>query len=218
MNLILLGAPGAGKGTQGALLEERLGMGRIATGDLLRDAVRRGTPLGQKAKSYMDAGELVPDAVILGLVGEAAASGNNVFDGFPRTTVQAEALDKLLAERGQRIDAVVLVDVPDELLVRRIAGRRSCPTCGAVYNIHVQPPVQAGVCDKCGSALTQRADDTEETVQRRLQVYREQTEPLIEYYRSRGAPFHTVDGARAVDEVFADVRHALGVEADGGAS
>ena len=217
MNLILLGAPGAGKGTQGALLEERLGMGRIATGDLLRDAVRRGTPLGQKAKSYMDAGELVPDAVILGLVGEAAASGNNVFDGFPRTTVQAEALDKLLAERGQRIDAVVLVDVPDELLVRRIAGRRSCPTCGAVYNVHLQPPKQAGICDKCGSALTQRADDTEETVQRRLQVYREQTEPLIEYYRTRGAPFHMVDGTRAVDDVFADVRRALGVEADGNA-
>ena len=215
MNLILLGAPGAGKGTQGALLEERLGMGRIATGDLLRDAVRQGTPLGQKAKAFMDAGELVPDAVILGLVGEAAASGNNVFDGFPRTTVQAEALDALLAETGQRIDAVVLVNVPDELIVRRIAGRRSCPQCGAVYNVHFQAPVQAGVCDKCGSGLTQRADDTEETVQRRLQVYREQTEPLIDYYRGRGAPFHSVDGTRAVDDVFADVSRALGHAPDG---
>ena len=212
MNLILLGAPGAGKGTQGALLEERLGMGRIATGDLLRDAVRQGTPLGQKAKAFMDAGELVPDAVILGLVGEAAASGNNVFDGFPRTTVQAEALDGLLAEQKQRIDAVVLVDVPDDLLVRRIAGRRSCPKCGAVYNVHFQPPKEAGVCDKCGSALTQRADDTEETVQRRLQVYREQTEPLIDYYRGKGAPLHAIDGTRGVDEVFADVASALGVK------
>ena len=211
MNLILLGAPGAGKGTQGALLEERLGMGRIATGDLLREAVRQGTPLGQKAKAFMDAGELVPDEVILGLVGEAAASGNNVFDGFPRTTVQAEALDRLLEAQGQRIDAVVLVDVPDDLLVRRIAGRRSCPQCSAVYNVHFQAPKQAGVCDKCGSALTQRADDTEETVQRRLQVYREQTEPLIEYYRGRGAPLHRVDGTRAVDEVFEEVRGALGV-------
>ena len=215
MNLILLGAPGAGKGTQGALLEERLGMGRIATGDLLREAVRQGTPLGQKAKAFMDAGELVPDAVILGLVGEAAASGNNVFDGFPRTTVQAEALDALLAESGQRIDAVVLVNVPDELIVRRIAGRRSCPKCGAVYNVHFQAPAQAGVCDKCGSELTQRADDTEETVQRRLQVYREQTEPLIEYYRGRGVPFHSVDGTRPVDEVFADVSRALGQAPNG---
>lgn len=215
MNLILLGAPGAGKGTQGALLEERLGMGRIATGDLLREAVRQGTPLGMKAKSFMDAGELVPDEVILGLVGEAAASGNNVFDGFPRTTVQAEALGRVLAGHGQKIDAVVLVDVPDELLVRRIAGRRSCPACGAVYNVHFQPPQVAGVCDKCGGALMQRADDTEETVQRRLQVYREQTEPLIEFYRQRGAPLHTVDGTRGVDEVFADIARALGVKVGG---
>jgi len=211
MNLILLGAPGAGKGTQGALLEDRLGMGRIATGDLLREAVRQGTPLGLKAKAFMDAGELVPDDVILGLVREAAARGNSVFDGFPRTTVQAEALDRLLADEGQRIDAVVLVDVPDALLVQRIAGRRSCPSCGAVYNVHLQPPKSAGVCDRCGSALTQRADDNEETVSRRLEVYREQTEPLIGYYRSRGVPLHTIDGTRPVDEVFAALRQALGV-------
>ena len=215
MNLILLGAPGAGKGTQGALLEERLGMGRIATGDLLREAVRQGTPLGLKAKAFMDAGELVPDEVILGLVGEAAASGNNVFDGFPRTTVQSEALDKLLAGYRQKIDAVVLVDVPDALLVRRIAGRRSCPACGAVFNVHFQPPQVAGICDKCGGALAQRADDTEETVQLRLQVYREQTEPLIEYYRKQGAPLHMVDGTRGVDEVFSDVASAIGVRVGG---
>ncbi len=210
MNLILLGAPGAGKGTQGALLEERLGMGRIATGDLLRAAVRQGTPLGQKAKTFMDAGELVPDEVILGLVGEAAASGNNVFDGFPRTTVQAEALDRLLEAQDQKIDAVVVVDVPDDLLIRRIAGRRTCPKCGAVYNVYVQPPRTEGVCDKCGSALTQRADDNEETVQRRLAVYREQTEPLIEYYRRQGAPLHTIDGTQGVDDVFDSLRAALG--------
>ena len=210
MNLILLGAPGAGKGTQGALLEERLGMGRIATGDLLRAAVRQGTQLGQKAKKFMDAGELVPDEVILGLVGEAAASGNNVFDGFPRTTVQAEALDRLLAEQGQKIDAVVVVDVPDQQLIRRIAGRRSCPKCGAVYNVYFQPPIVDGVCDKCGSALTQRADDTEETVQRRLAVYRDQTEPLIDYYRRQGAPLHPIDGTKGVDEVFDALSAALG--------
>ena len=210
MNLILLGAPGAGKGTQGALLEERLGMGRIATGDLLREAVRQGTPLGRKAKTFMDAGELVPDDVILGLVGEAAAAGNNVFDGFPRTTVQAEALDRLLAAQGQKIDAVVVVDVPDEQLIRRIAGRRSCPKCGAVYNVHFQAPRTDGVCDRCGSPLTQRADDTEETVQRRLAVYREQTEPLIEYYRRQGAPMHAIDGTKSVDDVFASLSAALG--------
>ena len=120
-----------------------------------------------------------------------------MFDGFPRTTVQAEALDELLAGYGQKIDAVVVVDVPDEMIVQRIAGRRSCPNCGAVYNVHFQPPAAAGICDKCGGALAQRADDTEETVQRRLQVYREQTEPLIEYYRTRGAPLHTTRSSSA---------------------
>lgn len=212
MNLILLGAPGAGKGTQGALLEERLGMGRIATGDLLREAVRKGTELGRKAKTFMEAGELVPDDVILGLVREAAAAGDSVFDGFPRTTVQAEALDVLLAEEGQQIDAVVLVDVPDEMLVRRIAGRRSCPACGAVYNVHFQPPRAEGICDRCGGELTQRADDTEETVQRRLEVYRAQTEPLIGYYRANGTPLHVIDGTREVDEVFESLTDAIGVE------
>jgi adenylate kinase len=163
----------------------------------------------------MDAGELVPDDVILGLVREAAAAGNSVFDGFPRTTVQAAALDALLAEEGQKIDAVVLVDVPDDLLVRRIAGRRSCPACGAVYNVHLQPPAVQGVCDRCGAELTRRADDTEETVQRRLQVYREQTEPLIGYYRSQGTPLHTIDGTLPVGEVFAALADAIGVTPEG---
>lgn len=217
MNLILLGAPGAGKGTQGALLEERLGMSRISTGDLLREAVRQGTPLGRKAKVFMDAGELVPDDVILGLVREAAASGNSVFDGFPRTTAQAEALDRILADEGQRIDAVVLVDVPDDILVRRIAGRRTCPACGAGFNVHFQPPEQPGICDRCGAELTQRADDNEETVQRRLQVYREQTEPLVGYYREQGTPLHTIDGTRGVEEVFASLAAAIGVSPTGDA-
>ncbi len=184
-------------------------MGRIATGDLLREAMRRGTTLGQKAKSFMDAGELVPDEVILGLVREAASRGNSVFDGFPRTTVQAEALDAMLEQEGQRIDAVVVVDVPDERLVRRIAGRRSCPACGAVYNVHFQAPVSAGICDRCGGALTQRADDTEETVQRRLQVYREQTAPLVDYYRANGTAVHEVDGDGPVEDVFAAIARAL---------
>lgn len=212
MNSILLGAPGAGKGTQGALLVERHGMRRIATGDLLREAVRRGTELGQRAKSYMDAGELVPDGVILGLVGEVMEQGGDlVFDGFPRTVAQAEALQALLEERGDGIDAVVLVDVPDDVLVRRIAGRRSCPDCDAVYNVHFQPPARKGVCDECGGALTQRADDDEATVQRRLGVYREQTEPLVAWYRDAGVPVKTVDGDRPVDEVLGDIEDELGL-------
>lgn len=210
MNIILLGAPGAGKGTQGALLVDRRGMARIATGDLLRDAVRRGTALGQKAKGYMDAGELVPDDVILGLVRETIERGGDfVFDGFPRTAGQAAALDTLLDESGAKLDAVVVVDVPDDVLVRRISGRRSCPECGAVYNVYFQPPEQEGICDRCGASLTQRADDTEDTVQRRLAVYREQTEPLIRHYRDAGVPVVTVDGDRDVEEVYEAVEDAL---------
>ena len=212
MNVILLGAPGAGKGTQGAALVERHGFRRVATGDLLREAVRRGTELGQRAKSYMDAGELVPDRVILGLVREALEQGGDlVFDGFPRNRAQAEALDRLLRETGGAVDAVVVVDVPDGVLVRRIAGRRSCPQCGAIYNIHFQPPRQEGVCDECGGKLTQRADDNEATVTRRLDVYREQTEPLIAFYRDADVPVHTVDGDRPVEQVLSDVTATLGL-------
>ncbi len=209
MNLIVLGAPGAGKGTQGALLAERRGLRRVSTGDLLRDAVRKGTPLGQKAKAYMDAGELVPDEVILGLVREVLSERSEatgvLFDGFPRTIPQAEALDRLLEELGQRLDAVVVIDVPDDELVKRLSGRRSCPNCGAVYNVYFEPPRQAGVCDACGGALVERADDAAETVRRRLEVYREQTEPLIAYYEASETPVHYVDGSRSVDEVQRDI-------------
>ncbi len=212
MNLILLGAPGAGKGTQGELLATEAGLDRISTGDLLRDAVRRGTALGQEARRYMDAGELVPDAVILGLVREVLqepASGH-VFDGFPRTLEQARALDRLMDELDDRIDAVLFIDVEDDVLVKRLSGRRSCPDCGAVYNIYFEPPKEPGVCDRCGGALVERADDDAATVRRRLEVYREQTQPLIDYYRDGTIPFHTVDGDRPVEEVFADVRRAIG--------
>lgn len=209
MNLIFLGAPGAGKGTQGALLAEKHGLRRVSTGDLLRDAVRKGTPLGQRAKAYMDAGELVPDDVILGLVREVLAaeadSPGLLFDGFPRTIPQAEALDRLLREAGQRLDAVVVIDVPDDELVKRLSGRRSCPNCGAVYNIYFDPPGKPGVCDACGGALVERADDAAETVRRRLEVYREQTEPLIAYYEASETPVHYVDGSRSVEEVQRDI-------------
>jgi adenylate kinase len=211
MNLVLFGPPGAGKGTQGALLAERRNMLRLSTGDLLRDAVRDGTPLGVKAKGFMDAGELVPDEVILGLVRETMqGSGDSViFDGFPRTLPQAEALDRLLADLGKPLGAVLVLNVDDEELVRRLSGRRSCPGCGAVYNIYSEKPKVEGKCDRCGADLVQRSDDQESTVRRRLQVYQEQTAPLIQYYRSGPTPVHAIDGDRAVETVQADLVAAL---------
>lgn len=214
MNLVLLGAPGVGKGTQGALLVERAGMHQISTGDLLRDAVRRGTPLGERAKGYMDAGELVPDALILDLVREVlvadtAGDGGFLFDGFPRTIPQAEALDELLAQLGRPLDAVLVINVPDQILVQRLSGRRSCPACGAVYNIYFEPPREAGICDRCGGALVERADDTAETVRRRLEVYRRQTEPLVEYYERSGTPVQQVDGDRPADDVARQIARVL---------
>ncbi len=213
MNLIFLGAPGAGKGTQGALLAERKRLRRVSTGDLLRDAVRKGTPLGQKAKGYMDAGELVPDEVILGLVREVLAAKTDaagvLFDGFPRTIPQAQALDRLLAELDQRLHAVVVIDVPDDDLVKRLSGRRSCPNCGAVYNVYFEPPREPGVCDACGGALVERADDAAETVRRRLEVYHEQTEPLIAYYEASPTPVLYVDGNRPVEDVQRDIVKVL---------
>lgn len=205
MNLIILGAPGAGKGTQGALLAERYNTTRIATGDLLRDSVRQGTPLGQKARAYMDAGDLVPDDVILDLMREILTSDETgtgfILDGFPRTVPQAEGLDELLAELERPLDAVIVIDVEDDVLVKRISGRRTCPSCGRVYNIYFEPPRTAGVCDVCGSALTERADDTAATVRRRLEVYRDNTEPLIDYYEAAPVPVHHVDGDNEVDAV-----------------
>jgi adenylate kinase len=203
MNLILFGPPGAGKGTQGALLAERFGVRRISTGDLLRDAARLGTPLGREAKRFMDAGELVPDDVILGLIREQLEAGGAgvLFDGFPRTLPQAEELARLLAELGAPLRAVLVLSVPDDTIIRRLAGRRSCPRCGRVYNVHFDPPEVNGRCDACGAELVQREDDREATVQNRLDVYRAQTEPVLEYYRDTGTPIHTVDGDRPVEAV-----------------
>lgn len=225
MNLILLGAPGAGKGTQGALLSEQYGIVRIATGDLLRDAVRRGTPLGLTAKAYMDAGELVPDAIILDLAREAitADSGSDgsgaaeegtggrgfILDGFPRTVEQARGLDEMLAELGRPLDAVVVIDVPADVLVKRLSGRRLCPNCGAVYNVYFEPPHEPGVCDACGGALVERADDDAATVRRRLEVYREQTAPVIAHYEASDTPVRYVDGNGSVEQVNLAVRKAL---------
>jgi len=213
MNIILFGAPGAGKGTQGERLADHYGMLKLSTGDLLRDAVKRGTPLGLEARKFMDKGELVPDSVILGLVGESMAQQKDgsgvIFDGFPRTVPQAAALATLLADLGMKLEGVLLLDVPDEEIVRRLAGRLSCPKCGSVYNVHSDPPQKPGICDRCGSDLTQRDDDKEATVRRRLSVYREQTEPIVAWYREHDVPVHTVAGDRGVDEIQADLRAVL---------
>lgn len=209
MHLILLGAPGAGKGTQGARLAERLGIPKIATGDILREAVRQGTELGREAKRYMDAGELVPDEVILGLVREAldsdAASGGAIFDGFPRNVAQAEALEKILAERGRRLDAVVALEVPGEAIVERMSGRRTDPETGKVYHVSHNPP-PAEIADR----VVQRPDDREDTIRHRLRVYEESTAPLIAHYEANAVPVHHVDGNRTIDEVQQDVLRALG--------
>lgn len=208
-DIVLFGPPGAGKGTQGALLAERLGLLRLSTGDVLRDAVRRGSPLGREAQRYMDAGELVPDDVILGIVrdylaGEAAETGV-VFDGFPRTIPQAERLDAILAELGRPLRAVLVLDVDDDVLIRRLSGRRTCSKCGRLYNMYFDPPAHEGRCDVCGGELVARADDDPDTVRRRLDVYAEQTAPLLEYYERSATPVRHVDGDRQIEDVQRDL-------------
>ncbi|MEX2529729.1 MAG: adenylate kinase [Gemmatimonadota bacterium] len=213
MVVILLGPPGVGKGTQGAILAKDTGWERIATGDLLRAARRQGTELGTQARGYMDAGELVPDDLIVALVKERleALDPNRgvILDGFPRTVPQAEALDRVLPEVSRRVDGVVLLQAPADVLVKRVAGRRTCPDCGRVYNVHFEPPAREGVCDACGSELTHRSDDQEETVARRLEVYEELTEPLVEHYRGTSAEVLAIDGDRPVDEVQERIRTGL---------
>jgi adenylate kinase len=211
MNLVLFGPPGAGKGTQGTVLAETRGLMKVSTGDILRDAVRAGTSLGLEAKKFMDAGELVPDSVILGLVREAIqdAGSGFIMDGFPRTIAQAEAVDAMLKEMQKSINAVIVLEVPDESLVQRLSGRRSCPNCGAVYNVYFDKPKQDEKCDRCNTELVQRVDDKRETVVRRLDVYKQQTSPIIEYYQNHGAPVHKVNGDRGIDDVQRDILEIL---------
>lgn len=213
MVVILLGAPGVGKGTQAVRLADATDAAHVSTGDLLRAARREGTELGKKAQEYMDAGELVPDELILGLVREHLATipaGTDIlFDGFPRTIPQAEGLDEVLGDEGLAVGLVVLFEAPDETLVKRLSGRRSCPNCGAVYNVHFDPPEQEGVCDRCGHELVHRADDNPETVRRRLEVYQEQTAPLVAHYREHDAEMVHIPADRAPDEVFEDFRQAV---------
>lgn len=210
MYLILLGAPGAGKGTQGSLLAERLGVPKIATGDILREAVRNGTELGLEARRYMDAGELVPDTVILGLVREAlaadGAAGGAVFDGFPRNVAQAESLEGILAESGRRVEAVVALEVPAEAIVARMAGRRTDPVTGAVYHLEHNPPPA-----EIAGRVVQRPDDREETIRHRLEVYEASTAPLVRHYETAGVPVHRVPGDRPIEEVQQDILNQLDI-------
>jgi adenylate kinase len=215
MRIVLLGAPGAGKGTQAKILIEKYGMPQISTGDLLRAAVAAGTALGKEAKSYMDKGELVPDSVVLGMVEERLKQDDckkgYILDGFPRNTAQAEALDKMLAALNMSLTAALSVDVPFEDLMKRLTGRRTCKGCGQMYNIYFKAPAKEGVCDKCSGELFQRDDDKEATIKKRLEVYTAQTEPLIGYYKSKGI-VKSVSGTGSIDEIFKKVSEVLGLK------
>ncbi|OGW58625.1 MAG: adenylate kinase [Nitrospirae bacterium RBG_16_43_8] len=215
MRIVLLGAPGAGKGTQAKKLIDKYGIPQISTGDILRQNVAEGTPLGKKAKSYMDKGELVPDSVVLGIVEDRLKKDDckkgYILDGFPRNTAQAEALDKILASLGMSLTGVLSIDVPKDDLMKRLTGRRTCKGCGQMYNIYFSPSKNERVCDKCGGALFQRGDDKEETIKRRLDVYDAQTAPLIDYYK-KGGILKSVTGVGSIDEIFSKVCRALGVK------
>lgn len=214
MRIVLLGGPGSGKGTQAKKLVDKLGIPQISTGDIFRAALKEGTPMGLKAKTYMDKGELVPDDVVIGVVEERLTKPDldkgYMLDGFPRTLAQAEALDKILVSQGKGIDHAILVDVPDEELVARLSGRRTCRNsdCGKMYHVMFNPPKREGVCDGCGSELYQRDDDSEATIRERLTVYNNQTAPLINYYDKKQL-LRRVAGVGPIDEIFASIQKVL---------
>jgi len=212
-NVILLGGPGAGKGTQAGRIVADYCLPHISTGEMLRAAVARGTEMGREAQRYMESGRLVPDEVVIGVVrdrlAEADAADGFLLDGFPRTVPQAEELDAMLAESGRALTHVVLIDVPLEELVQRIAGRRSCATCGRIYNVVFDPPRADGVCDDDGGELVRRADDLEHTVRKRIAVYEQQTAPLIGYYTDRGVLASASGGGMHPDEVYEQVKTIL---------
>jgi len=210
LSLIFLGPPGSGKGTQAELFERRFGLKKISTGDLLRDAIRRGTELGKLAKEYINRGELVPDDVVVALVEEVLGktSDGYILDGFPRTIEQAKSLDRILEKLGKKLDAAVLFAVPDDEIIRRLSARRICPKCHAVYNLVTKPPKEDEICDVCGTPLEMRDDDKPETVRRRIEVYRKDTEPLVDFYRKKGLLVE-VKAVGNPEEVFEFITNAL---------
>jgi adenylate kinase len=213
VNLVLMGLPGAGKGTQAEKIVEEYGIPHISTGDMFRAAIKEGTELGLKAKSFMDKGELVPDEVTIGIVRERLSKDDCqkgfLLDGFPRTVAQAEALENMLQELNKSIDYVLHIDVDKEILMERLTGRRICKECGATYHLVFNPPTKEGICDRCGGELYQRADDNEETVQNRLDLNIKQMQPLLDFYQEKGY-LRTINGQQEIDKVFADVNELLG--------
>ena len=213
MKIIMLGDPGAGKGTQAKMIADKYSIPHISTGDIFRANIKNGTELGKKAKTYMDQGLLVPDELVVDLVvdrvGQADCSNGYVLDGFPRTIPQAESLDAALEKLGSKVDYAINVEVPDENIVRRMSGRRACVACGATYHIVHIPTKVEGICDRCGSELILRDDDKPETVKKRLAVYHEQTQPLIDYYNDKKVLVE-VDGTKDMNDVFTDIVKILG--------
>ncbi|GAV25953.1 adenylate kinase [Carboxydothermus islandicus] len=212
MKLLIMGPPGAGKGTQAEKIVKEFGITHISTGDMFRAALKNQTPLGLKAKEYMDKGELVPDEIVIAMVEERISAPDCakgfLLDGFPRTIPQAEALDKKLSEMGITLDGVINIEVPREELIERLTGRRVCRQCGATYHVKFNPPKVEGVCDACSGELYQRSDDSLETVSNRLDVYEAQTAPLKEYYAKTGL-LKNIDGTKSIEEVFASIKNAL---------
>lgn len=213
MKIIMLGAPGAGKGTQAKMIAEKYSIPHVSTGDIFRANIKNGTELGMEAKKYMDQGQLVPDEltvkILLDRVAQPDCEKGYVLDGFPRTIPQAEVLDNALAKLGESIDYAINVDVPDENIVKRMSGRRACPGCGATYHIEHVPSKKEGICDTCGQTLVLRDDDKPETVLNRLKVYHDQTQPLIDFYTNKGV-LKTVDGTVDMKDVFAEIITILG--------
>lgn len=213
MNIMLFGAPGAGKGTQAKPIMDRYGIPQISTGDILRAAITAGTAMGLEAKKYMDEGKLVPDSTIIGIIKdrllEADCKKGFILDGFPRTIPQAEALEIIMKEIGIKLDKVISLDVPDSLIVERVTGRRVCPKCGASFHVSFNRPKVDGVCDYCGDALVQRKDDNAVTVENRLKSYHEQTAPLFDFYKSRGV-LAEIDGTKELSEVTKEIFAILG--------
>ncbi len=213
MKIIMLGAPGAGKGTQAKMIADKYQVPHVSTGDIFRANIKEGTELGKEAKTYMDKGLLVPDEltvkILLDRVAKEDCKNGYVLDGFPRTIPQAEVLDKALSEMGDAIDFAIDVEVPDENIIRRMSGRRACLACGATYHIVHVPPKKEGICDRCGKELVLRDDDKPETVKNRLEVYHDQTQPLIDFYTKKGI-LKTVDGTQDMNDVFAAIVTILG--------